>query len=613
MKNFLKLILLTFLAFCFTEVDGSNIDFIKLEELLDDNQFVEIDTWSDELLNKAGTSRVYDLELKLFNALVFREIGSADRALEIMYAGLEEANKIGDKELIVLFNYYLGKSFSDDANYGLENFKAALSQVNEASPYHPRILKSIGDIYLKQARGFNDNVDTQKHCDTSAHYYKEALLSPAISADSTFIGTVYRNLSSCMFLKGNNDQALFFGNAAIQVTSSSDKEAQAFNQIALGNLYFQRGDFPLAIASYKKAIAEKNERRSAYRNRDVYANIGYAFKFLEEPDSAVQYFELSTTEHSRFSSNAFTQKDAVQAEKNLLISKFENEITEQELVAQRSKKRMRWLIAGLLFLSLLFGYIFYTQRRNQILKQQNYELQIHSAEMQKQKELAQKEEAMKDEIIDAGLEAKEHERREISELLHNGVAALLSSANLHIAALKKYNITDLPELQKAKSLILEAGNQVRRLSHSLVSPVLIKFGLQKAVIHLADLISNDQVVFKVESDIGNTRLPVEFESKVYSIVKELCQNVIKHSNATKTLITMHLEENKLIFSVKDNGKGMDQQAAKTKSKMGLGIGQIASIARAMKGTVDIDTSPAGTSVNLMLPVPATHSQELAEL
>ena len=62
------------------------------------------------------------------------------------------------------------------------------------------------------------------------------------------------------------------------------------------------------------------------------------------------------------------------------------------------------------------------------------------------------------------------------------MSALLSSANLHLQACKKIFNGQIPiELEKSQDIIVEASQIIRDLSHTLVSSVLLKFGLANSI------------------------------------------------------------------------------------------------------------------------------------
>lgn len=73
------------------------------------------------------------------------------------------------------------------------------------------------------------------------------------------------------------------------------------------------------------------------------------------------------------------------------------------------------------------------------------------------------------------------------------------------------------------------------MSHDLVPSLLVRFGLIYALEDLCEKNSNSAIVFKFSSSIPtNKRYTEKFEMKLYFIVTELFNNIIKHSDAKES-------------------------------------------------------------------------------
>ena len=204
-------------------------------------------------------------------------------------------------------------------------------------------------------------------------------------------------------------------------------------------------------------------------------------------------------------------------------------------------------------------------------------------------------------ILNATLDGKETERKQIAETLHDNVSALLSSANLHLQACKKIFKGSMPkEVDKSQDIIHEASQKIRDLSHTLVSSVLLKFGLAYAIKDMAEKYSNSQleIVFQTQNI---QRYDQDFEIKLHNIIQELVNNAIKHSNASIAEINLVEKCKKLLLTIKDNGKGFD--TSKMSHKDGLGINQIDARIHMMSGKFIIDSQKGkGTKISIELPV-----------
>ena len=149
---------------------------------------------------------------------------------------------------------------------------------------------------------------------------------------------------------------------------------------------------------------------------------------------------------------------------------------------------------------MIIAFIFY---KNYKLKQQNRLEQVANDTQTR--------------IINATIDAKEKERKNIAEILHDSVSALLSSANLHLQASKsQLNGTAPPEIGKAQEIVNEASVKIRDLSHTLISSVLMKFGLAFAVHDLCEKYSNSELSL-MSDDNGIKRYNQRFEIKIYHI------------------------------------------------------------------------------------------------
>jgi signal transduction histidine kinase len=177
----------------------------------------------------------------------------------------------------------------------------------------------------------------------------------------------------------------------------------------------------------------------------------------------------------------------------------------------------------------------------------------------------------------------------------------LSSANLHLQACKKIFKGSVPlEVDKSQNIIEEASHKIRDLSHTLVSSVLLKFGLAYAIKDMAEKYSNSQL--EIEYKTKNIkRYNQDFEIKLHNIIQELINNVIKHSEASNASIHIKDKDDKIKICIKDDGKGFDKSFVKKKN--GLGINQINARIHMMKGKFSIDSeNNPGTSITIELPV-----------
>lgn len=258
-----------------------------------------------------------------------------------------------------------------------------------------------------------------------------------------------------------------------------------------------------------------------------------------------------------------------------------------DLESKHLKNQKLFFLFASLF--VLASFIFYFYYQNLILKQKNNLKDIDSQLQYK--------------IISATLDGRDYERNKISEMLHDNVSALLSSISLHLSALENnLDISKKTELKKVKSLVYDAHEKVRNLSHELVPPLLVKFGLNLALKDLCEKNSNTILNFTFLSNLKNeTRYNYELESKIYYIVSELFNNIIKHSKASQAKLLLDSQNENLIIVIDDNGIGFNEQ--NTSLSNGFGITQIKARLKSMNGSLKIKSEKNfGSTITIKIAV-----------
>ncbi|GAA3777533.1 hypothetical protein GCM10022423_36280 [Flavobacterium ginsengiterrae] len=261
-------------------------------------------------------------------------------------------------------------------------------------------------------------------------------------------------------------------------------------------------------------------------------------------------------------------------------------VSQIKLEQLRNKKVVSLSAVLIVLLFFLFYFVYQNNRLKQKIKRKDT----------KQKILLN--------IINTGIDSHETEQKKIASFLHDNVNSLLSSAGLHLNVFTtKHNIQS-EEIQKAKNILTEAHDLLRDISHDLVPTLLVRFGLIYALEDLCERNSNSSIQFKFSSSVPtDTRYSEKFEMKLYFIVSELLNNIIKHSEAQTAQISLHENRNQLIIIIHDNGKGFD--AEKLNEIEGFGLNRIRVRIKKLKGIFSIISRAnenTGTSVKIKVPV-----------
>jgi two-component system, NarL family, sensor kinase len=299
---------------------------------------------------------------------------------------------------------------------------------------------------------------------------------------------------------------------------------------------------------------------------------------------AVLLFFLSSNGNPTFIQQKESLKEEIKAFKN---SK-KNPVAELPKYEQlRNKKVVSLSIILIIILFFLFYFFYENNRLKQKIKRKDI----------KQKILLN--------VINAGIDSQEIERKKIASFLHDNVNSLLSSAGLHLNVFTTQNNINSEEIHKTKAILTEVHDLLRDISHDLVPALLVRFGLIYALEDLSERNSNSNIVFDFSSTIPTEKRYIEkFEMNLYFITSELCNNIIKHSEAKKAKITLKEKNNYFLLRIQDDGNGFKTKKIKDE---GFGLNRIRARIKKFKGTFDINSTPnEGTTIKIKIKIPLPH-------
>lgn len=254
------------------------------------------------------------------------------------------------------------------------------------------------------------------------------------------------------------------------------------------------------------------------------------------------------------------------------------------------------LFIGTLAMALLSGglVIFFIIYQRRLFRQQ---LQMQEMETNYQEEL-----------LHNNIQEVEKERRRISTDLHDEIGSIFSTLSMKLGQMEMIRAAgdDTQEvLADSKELIHIGIQSIKRISHSILPPTLEFFGLGAALEYLCA--QTDNVTVRVHCDIPDTlpHLPIDTSLAVYRIAQELLSNTLAHAGATAVTMRLHGQEDQLVFTYTDNGKGFDRQD--TTAKKGLGLRNIDSRVNMIKGSIMTESTP-GNGVTVTIEIPFSNDE-----
>ena len=500
-------------------------------------------------------------------------------------------------------NSFIAKIYrkTRDHKKAIASYKKSLNLLNSFVLEDNGIVFSQQKYLAKTLLDIGTQFQLLEKFDSAVFYYKK--LDDIINNENEVLAykaLSYANLSgiyqSDTTYTNNLEKAIDYANKAISIHKKKGnriEQAIAINNLA--NAYLLNKDFEQSKKIYFegiKLIKRDTSTRAIRIKENLYFNMAWAMRNLKEYHAYDTLFTAIDLTDDLRDLEIAEMLERVTGEYNVDVVRREGEF-------EKKKAQSLTLLIGISFFAIILLLAFFLNQYK--LRQRNLSLQLSKQELAQQQKIEKVRTESQIRILNATLDGKETERKQIAETLHDSVSALLSSANLHLQACKKLFKGPIPvEVEKSQNIINEASHKIRNLSHTLVSSVLLKFGLAFAIKDMAEKYSNSQLDIEYKTK-NITRYDQDFEIKLHNIIQELINNTIKHSEASNASIYLEDKDDKIKIYIKDNGKGFDKHLVKKKN--GLGINQIDARIHMMKGEFNIDSeNNIGTSITIELPV-----------
>ncbi len=386
--------------------------------------------------------------------------------------------------------------------------------------------------------------------------------------------------------KTNNDieRAKELLTTAINVNDSIgylDDQARAKQYYA--ELLAAKGDTASALQYAKESRAVASETHNNDRLLEVLRLLTQL-----DPGNAAEY------------SNAFYDlSEIIKEEERTKRDKFArirletDEILEENVILSRERQIWAGAVLGLIVLGLTTTVIVFQFINNNRLKykqqQQESNQEIYNLMLSQQGKFE---------------EGRQLEQKRISEELHDGVLGEMLGIRLLLSGLNEREDSNSVE-QRAQYIEKLRGveEEIRTISHELNHASYQKF--HNFIVSLEDLIDGVQkssgisCSFRYDKKLSWDNLTGEIKINSYRIVQEALKNCVNHAKCQKIDISFESAGDKLNLAIKDDGVGFDAN----KGKRGIGLRNIISRVKKLKGTLDVNSQPGkGTTVSVTIPI-----------
>jgi len=158
---------------------------------------------------------------------------------------------------------------------------------------------------------------------------------------------------------------------------------------------------------------------------------------------------------------------------------------------------------------------------------------------------------------------------------------------------------------QSRQLSADLSKEIRTLSYLLHPPLLDEAGLKSALQWYVEGFSKRSgIVVELELPKDSSRIPRALELTVFRVVQESLTNIHRHSGSASAKISLIRTSKTIGVEIIDRGKGISSKRRQemAAAQVGVGVRGMEERVRQFGGTLQIDSSPAGTTITAMIPL-----------
>ena len=515
-------------------------------------------------------------------AIVYKNKGFYELALtqclkaKTLLEKVSDSTRVAEAQL-TLANLYL---LIEDYPSGIEAIREGLTWGASSNPiFQSKAFKTLGALYYKADQP-----------DSAQHWYLRSMAASEGSENLLALAGLHIDLGLVAIEMQEWDNAheqFKVAQAISQRLESTSKLSKIYLNFGLLAIRQELADSALYYLNCADTIT------FSAVDRQILWTLRYeAYQLLGKSDSALWAYQKQDS-IGRQLLNLSKANRIAELEEIYESEKKDRQLAIQDLELEQQQKEKQVLYLLLIaIVSILVGVVV-----------------IARLMRDKQKERAKAREAQ------ALVDGQERERARIGKDLHDSIGSLLSTIKIQLSGLECRTYEEWAKQRqqyaRTQAMLDQAVEEVRRISHDLVSGVLVNFGLVAALQDLAQSVSNTGKL-EMQATFHNfdNRLPSKMELILYRVTQELLTNAQRHGQATRFEVSLQRYENELVLMADDNGSGFNPEV----QSEGIGIRNIRQRLEQVKGQLRFDSHPKrGTTAIVTVPMQAISESEGKEI
>lgn len=195
------------------------------------------------------------------------------------------------------------------------------------------------------------------------------------------------------------------------------------------------------------------------------------------------------------------------------------------------------------------------------------------------------------------------ERQRIARDLHDTLGQKLSMIGLKLdLALRLVDKNQLQAKEEIKDIRKTASMALKEV-REMVSDMK-KLKIEDELLHVQEILAMAEIELKLKGSVKLNQVPLILENTLSMCLKEVVNNIVRHSEATRCYIKIEQSEKLIQMTIVDNGKGY----LKEEIQHGNGIKGIQERVQFVNGTVKFEQNK-GTTVRIVVPLAIIYQQK----
>jgi len=197
--------------------------------------------------------------------------------------------------------------------------------------------------------------------------------------------------------------------------------------------------------------------------------------------------------------------------------------------------------------------------------------------------------------------AQENERKRIARELHDSVGQQLSAIKYSLERIEpalqsRMPEAQLPVLRRAVTGLQDVLEELRGIAMNLRPPVLDDLGAASAVSWFCREFAQSYPALQLQEtvSVSDADVPERLGIAVFRSVQELLNNVAKHAQAHRVIVSLSRSLDRLVLEIDDDGVGLGKTTPAASLRSGRGIHNLRERAEMTGGQFTISSGESGS-------------------